>query len=321
MMGVPSRHTSFFIALGCAYALAACAAGGDDTSSGPAPDSGGADVTMRDGNIDSSKDTGAPDSVGSTDGTSGADVVGSDDGGGGGLDVADSAVAETSLDDTSVADTSIVDTSMVETSMAEASMADTSGSEGGDAGADVVDASVSDASDEAVDAADGAACVTMWPAGGTNSVTNPTFESTTNPTAGWAARFGGGSIVASTMAHCGAYSGETTGRTQPYQAIGTAVATAAGAYTVALWVMQDSAMGNLQLTIQGYGACGGADAGSTYYNVGFPTIAANTWTFFTGTLTVPANCTSMFLVVSQDNAQGLTMPFPDIFLDDVFVGQ
>jgi hypothetical protein len=318
MRKAASRLIPFGIVLAAAGLLAACATGGDGADPGsdsdvpdvgaPSVDSSGADMMRSDATsgaesgadrVNPGADAPAVDVTGGTD-------AGDNDANDEAPEPMDSAVPETALPDTSVPDTS-------------------SGEEGGDAGVDVAEASTPDASDGGMNPADAGPCNTMWPAGGTNSVTNPDFESATAPGAGWATRFGGGTFaVSSTTAHCGMNSGEISGRTQPYQAIATPIPTAAGAYTVALWVRQDGT-GNLQLTIQGTGACG-ADAGTQYINLspttgGFPTIAPNTWTFATGTLTVPANCTSMFLAVSQNGAQSLTAPFPDVFVDDVFVGQ
>jgi hypothetical protein len=277
------------------------------------PDSDGP-ANVHEGGVDTGMDSRVPDTAVPTDATTGADVFNS----GGDATEADANDVEEGADASetgpeppdSAADTSPQDTSV----------ADTSGGEGGDASA--VDAAASDASDGGVDSADAAVCNTMWPVGGTNSVANPDFESAMDAGGGWSARFGGGTFsVSSTTAHCGTHSGEIVGRTQPYQALATLVSNTAGANTVALWVLHD-AMKALQLSIQGYGICG--DAGGQFFNLdsggGFPVVVQNTWTFVSGTLTVPANCTSMNLVISQDTAQGLAAPFPDIFVDDVFVG-
>jgi hypothetical protein len=62
-----------------------------------------------------------------------------------------------------------------------------------------------------------------------------------------------------------------------------------------------------------------ADGGSTQAFTGgaFPMVPAATWTEVTETLTVPTGCTTAQFVISQNG--GTT--FPDIFVDDVFIGQ
>jgi hypothetical protein len=256
------------------------------------------------------------------------------DAAGGDMDVLDSSVAEASVVDVSATDASVTDAaamdapatdvSLTDGAVTDASVADTSiadawEAEAGDAGADVADASVSDANDAGRDAADAAVCATMWPDGGTNAVTNPDFESATDAGAGWSTQFGGGTFsVSSTIAHCGTHSGEISSRSAYYDALSTPISTTAGTYAVALWVLQDGTS-TLQMTIQGYAVCGGAQ----FINLspssnGFPFILPNTWTFVSGTLTIPSGCTAVNLVVAQDGAQS---SLPDVYVDDVFVSK
>jgi hypothetical protein len=261
----------------------------------------------------------------------------------------DTSTPETSMMETSTPETSMMETSTPETSTPEASVdtgvdtgADTgpdasdagpdaepdadaapdAESDASDAGADVVDAG-SDASDAAGDADAGSVvCNTMWPAG-TNLITNPDFES--GMATGWTADFGGTIAVTTgtSLAHCGMHAGEVTNRTHTYQGIFSAFPTAnPGTYNVALWVLQDgtsTVQANIQAVAEGTGNCVSPDAGNAgFLNIAFPMIAPNTWTFVSGTFTVPAACTSLSLVVG--NASNGTT-FPDILVDDVFVGQ
>ena len=283
-------------------AFVACAADPGDPSKGENPEaySGTSGGTTLDA---------ASGSTGSTaaSGSASADMDGAAlDRTAASLDVLNSSVTDSSVaEDTAIAiDSSVKDAFVADTSVSEAS---------NDAEPDVA---VSDASNGGRDATDAAVCRTMWPDGETNLVTNPSFESSAS---GWSAQFGGGTFgVSSTTAHCGRHSGEISNRSAFYDALSTPVSTTAGTYTVALWVLQDG-NSSLQMAIQGYGTCGSAQ----YINLGpstgtgFPTIAPNEWTFVSGTLTVPAGCTAMSLIIEQDGAQSL---LPDLFVDDVFVG-
>jgi hypothetical protein len=70
------------------------------------------------------------------------------------------------------------------------------------------------------------------------------------------------------------------------------------------------------------------DAGGTTNTFGstgpFPTVPANTWTEVTGTITVPAGCTSVSLAFGQNGGSGTAAgdagAYANIFVDDVFVG-
>jgi hypothetical protein len=277
---------------------------GSTGTTGSSGSTGTTGSTGSTGTAGSSGSTGSTGTTGSsaTSGSASTDMDGAALDGTGALDssVADSAVVE----DTSIArDTSVEDAFAADASVGEA------GHETGP------DAAVSDASNGGSDAA--AVCETMWPEGGTNLVTNPSFESSAS---GWSAQFGGGTFgVSSTTAHCGTQSGEISNRSAYYDALSTPISTTAGTYTVALWVLQDGTS-SLQMTIQGYGTCGSAQ----YINLGpatgtgFPTVAPNTWTFVSGTLTVPTGCTAMDLIIEQDGAQSA---LPDLFVDDVYVGE
>jgi len=310
-MHIKRGHVLACGSLGLAIgAFVACAADqGEDPKPEGAPfasgsSSGATDAATPDAASGSAGSTGSAGASGSTSTGSSGTYGGST---GAGLDGSDASVADSSLveDATVSGDTSVEDAFADDTAAVES---------GNDAGVDAADGSVSDASSGGGDAA---VCGTMWPDGGTNLVTNPSFESTAS---GWSAQFGGGTYsVSTTTAHCGTHSGEISNRTAYYDALSTPISTTAGTYAVALWILQDGA-GSLQMTIQGYGTCGttqfinlGPSAGT-----GFPTIAPNTWTFVSGTLTVPTGCTAMSLIVEQDGAQSA---LPDLFVDDVFVGQ
>jgi hypothetical protein len=312
-MHIKRGHVLACSSLGLAIGgFVACSADqGDTTKAEGAPfSSGPTDTATPDEASGSTGSTGTTGSTGST-ATSGSTSTGSSGTYGGstgaGLDGSDASVADSSLveDATVPEDASVEDAFAGDIAVVEA---------GNDAGMDASDGSVSDASSGGGDAA---VCGTMWPDGGTNLVTNPTFESTAS---GWSTQFGGGTYnVSSTTAHCGTHSGEISSRTAYYDALSTSISTTAGTYTVALWILQDGTS-SLQMTIQGYGTCGTAQ----FINLGpsaatgFPTIGPNTWTFVSGTLTVPTGCTAMSLIIEQDGAQSA---LPDLFVDDVFVGQ
>ena len=305
-------YGSLSVALG---AFIACAADeGDPSKSEGAPFSSDAtDAATPD------EASGSAGSTGST-GTSGTSSTGSSGTYGGATGAVPDASGSLPPDSSLEEDASLaIDSSARDSSVEDAFAADTSVVEAGShGGTDAADGSVPDASDAssgAVDA-DAAVCETMWPDAGTNLVTNTSFESTAS---GWSTQFGGTFAVSSTKAHCGTHSGEISNRNAYYDALSTPISTTAGTYTVALWVLQDGTS-SLQMTIQGYGTCGS----SQFINLGpaagtgFPTIAPNTWAFVSGTLTVPTGCTAMNLVIEQDGAQ---TALPDIFVDDVFVGQ
>jgi hypothetical protein len=200
-------------------------------------------------------------------------------------------------------------------------MADTSTS---DVGADVEDAGTADVSDAgAADAADAATCNNMWPTGLTNYITNATLES--GSAAGWSASFGGGPLTATTtQAHCGSYSAELTGRTATYQGLFASMtpAATAGTYRVAVWVYQDGAA-TTGIAVQGRCADNEAgNGGNNFFGFVNAMIPPNTWTFVSGTIAIdaPTLATCQSPVTMVVNQQGGTA-FPDLFVDDVFVGQ
>jgi len=214
--------------------------------------------------------------------------------------------------------TTTPDTGVVEDTGAKdtGTVADT----GTDTGTVAVDSGEDASEDAGVDAA---VCETGWPTdGGANIVTNPDFESGST---GWTALFGSSTVgVSTTFAHCGAQSGELSARTANYSNIAYSLPNP-GTYNVALWVAHDAQVdgggASMQMAVQGVANCAGEDGAvaQTFFNVAFPTIAANTFTFVSGSLTVPAGCTDISFLVSQNGTQNLTAPFPDIFIDDVYI--
>jgi len=153
----------------------------------------------------------------------------------------------------------------------------------------------------------------------TNYLTNTDFE---NGGTGWSGLFGTPFSVSSTVAHCGTHSGMGM-RTQTYHGIRYDLpALAAGAYTLSMWLRHDNvnapdggAEAGTQLGVQG--VCTG-EAGMSYLNVAFVTIQPNTFVRFTGTLTIPAGCTSLFLQIVQNNPT--TIP-SNLWVDDAYLVQ
>jgi hypothetical protein len=158
-------------------------------------------------------------------------------------------------------------------------------------------------------------CIPMWPAGGTNVITNPDFE---EGGAGWFALYGGTFSATSATAYCGSSSGELSGRQQFFNALATTLPTTPATYNVALWVRYHSATSPLQASIGG--VCEDVDGGPINFLPGpTPTVAADVWTFVSGSMTVPQGCATMVFFVGQPT--NAVAPFPDIFADEVFVGQ
>jgi hypothetical protein len=198
------------------------------------------------------------------------------------------------------------------------------GTEGGPEGSTTTDASDGGAGEGGdggpsdaggAEAGEAGPCNAMWPDGGTNVVTNPDFESTTDAGAGWSTPFGG-TFGVSSNAYCGAHSGEVSGRSMFYQGIFTSIPATPATYNVAVWVLQD---GTAAATLNYGQECLGADGSQTFPGGGpAVSVPANTWTLLSGTLTVPSGCASVEFFVSQ--ASGATT-FPDLFVDEVFVGQ
>src|SRR5579863_1130378 len=174
-----------------AGAFVACAADPGDALNGEISDAASASVGST-GSTDTSESASTDMDGAALDGAGAGAAL---DGAGAALDV----LASSAADSSAVADSSIVeDTSIVrDTSVEDALAADTSAGEASNEAG--LDAAVSDASNGGSDAADAAVCVTMWPDGGTNLVSNPSFESESVASA-WSAQFGGGTFgVSSTM--------------------------------------------------------------------------------------------------------------------------
>jgi hypothetical protein len=100
---------------------------------------------------------------------------------------------------------------------------------------------------------------------------------------------------------------------------------------IAAWVMQDG-QAPLNMTIA-QAVCNPGDGGGNTFSGGiFRSIPAGTWTLVSGTVTVPTGCATVQLLFGQNGAA--TFPdggpqetadggqlFPDLFVDDVFIGQ
>ncbi len=161
---------------------------------------------------------------------------------------------------------------------------------------------------------DASACATMWPDASTNVITNPNFE---DGGAGWDVLYGGNFMVTSSTAYCGDFSGELSGRTAFYQGLATNLPTIPATYNIAMWALQD---GTTAVQLAAGGVCVLADGGLSDYTATVDVTASpNTWTFISGTITVPDGCATMQFVISQPTSA--VLPFPDIFADEVFVGR
>jgi hypothetical protein len=152
----------------------------------------------------------------------------------------------------------------------------------------------------------------MWPEGGANVVTNPDFE---EGGTGWAPLFGGTFSVTSS-AYCGIAAGELSGRSAFFNALATTVPSTPATYNAAVWAKHDGTA-NLQLAIGG--VCNTADAGQVFTPTTIVSADPNVWTFITGPLTVPSGCATMQFFVGQPTSA--VAPFPDLFADEVYVGQ
>jgi len=303
---------------------------GDDSSPGPTSGSSGTSgaggSTGTTGTTGTAGTTGASGAAGTTGtaGTTGATGATTDGGADATTDAGehdatvDSSTPDTGTEDTGTKDTGTPDTStVVDSGTPDTSTVVDSGTP--DTSTVVVDSGVDTGTDSGEDAA---VCETGWPTdGGANIVTNPDFESGFT---GWTAAFGSSTVGTSTFAHCGLQSGELSDRTANYSNIAYALP-AAGTYNFALWVAHDAQVdgggASLQLSVQVAANCPESDGGTaqTFFNGAFPTIAANTWTFVSGSVTVTDGCTGGIFFVGQNGTQNLTSPFPDLFIDDVYI--
>lgn len=125
---------------------------------------------------------------------------------------------------------------------------------------------------------------------------------------GWGP-FGATFVRSSTKFHGGAFSAQSTGRTATWQGPSIQLPTGAGSYEVHAFALQDSAAAQ-GVILSAALTCNGAQT--------FPTIATatpdgNTWLEMSGTLTVPAGCTTAQLYLQQNGGS----TFPDLYLDDV----
>jgi len=129
-------------------------------------------------------------------------------------------------------------------------------------------------------------------------------------TPGWALNAGGTLTSVTSQFHAGAKSLSLTGRANNYDGPLYAMPAAVAKYTVTAYAYQATGAA-LSMNLAGKTTCGGVD--------GFPSIQFgasvpdSTWTKLTGTLTLPANCTSAAVYVEQTSGT----VHPDIFVDDL----
>ena len=131
--------------------------------------------------------------------------------------------------------------------------------------------------------------------------------------------------MTTTVAHCGTYSAQLT-PTQTYHALQYTLPVATGdggtgigpgSYTFSGWVYHDNAI-PIQFAVQG--VCNN----NNYINVAFPTVAPATWAQATGTLVIPADCTSLYVQVKENYptpVDGAVVPLPHLYRADVYLVQ
>jgi hypothetical protein len=184
----------------------------------------------------------------------------------------------------------------------------------GDADGNAADTSGGDGPDAPVFEA-GPCTHASWPEGGVNLLTNPDFD---EGGTGWAPLYGG-LFKTTTTTYCGAVSGELTSRLMFYHALATELPTSAATYNVSAWVQHDGPMP----TGLALGAvCTPADGGSAVYPGG-PTVqmvSPNRWTLLSGTMTIPSGCATVRFFVGQPTSAMSLTSFPDLFADEVYVG-
>jgi endo-1,4-beta-xylanase len=127
---------------------------------------------------------------------------------------------------------------------------------------------------------------------------------------GWQA-FGATLVRSSAKVHSGAFAAQSTGRSATWMGPSVFLPTGEGSYSVQAFALQDSTS-SLDLVLSGSLTCNGVQT--------FPTIATRSaaggeWVDMSGTLDVPAGCTSVQLYVQQNGGAA----FPDLYLDDVAV--
>jgi len=140
-----------------------------------------------------------------------------------------------------------------------------------------------------------------------NLVGNGGFELGTS---GWVP-FGASLTTSTTTVHSGATAGVSTERTGTWQGPSYFLPTGAGNYAVSLYALQDSAE-MMDLLLSAKLVCNGAESFTT---VGSMSAAPNTWVELSGTLAVPAACTTVQLYVQQGGGS----TYPNLFVDDLVV--
>ncbi|MFZ5891634.1 MAG: endo-1,4-beta-xylanase [Myxococcota bacterium] len=127
---------------------------------------------------------------------------------------------------------------------------------------------------------------------------------------GWGA-FGGTFVRSSTKFHSGAFAAQGTGRTATWQGPSVQLPTGAGTYEVSAFALQDSAAAQ-GVILSASLTCNGAQ---TFPTIATATPAGGAWVEMSGSLTVPAGCTTVQLYLQQNGGS----TFPDLYLDDVVV--
>jgi endo-1,4-beta-xylanase len=127
-------------------------------------------------------------------------------------------------------------------------------------------------------------------------------------TSGWGA-FGATFGRTTDFFRTGLYSAVSSGRTASWQGPSYFLPTGQGRYTVALYAFQNSGAA-MSLLLSTKLTCNGTDSFPTLATVNVPSAS---WTQMTGTLNVPANCTTAQVYVQQNG--GAT--FPNIYVDDL----
>jgi GH35 family endo-1,4-beta-xylanase len=127
---------------------------------------------------------------------------------------------------------------------------------------------------------------------------------------GWGA-FGGSFVRSSSKFHGGAFAAQGTARTATWQGPSVQLPTGAGTYEVRAFALQDSAAAQGVLLSASL-TCNGAQ---TFPTIASATPAGNSWVEMSGTLTVPAGCTTVQLYLQQNGGS----TFPDLYLDDVML--
>ncbi len=171
------------------------------------------------------------------------------------------------------------------------------------------------------DGASSGECAHELPDGGAgNLITNPDFEGTP-PGAGWAAgQFGGAFAVSTTVTHCGTHSGSIINRAEFYHCFSYAIELPGGtSLSYSFWIYQDGEK-DLGLGMQGLSASG---CGTQFGSLQLFSVPPKQWTPMKGTLTTTAGCTTIALLIVQQeqSVKPASGSFPTLYVDDVWVAK